>query len=162
MERVNLWRRMPVEQYVVDFQRSVRRVDPLQPIMGTVCAVGAVVFAINSQGRSATLAWIAVALIAVIMVASFVIAEPMNFRVSLTARGPGPRGRSGDAHQVAPLPLCAVRCGAGRAGVPRRSNHYRRSVIQEFRHRLIPQFKRVTTASANLPRLYAAKPRRKP
>ena len=66
VERVNLWRRMPVEQYVVDFQRSVRRVDPLQPIMGTVCAVGAVVFAINSQGRPATLAWIAVGLIAVI------------------------------------------------------------------------------------------------
>ena len=92
VERVNLWRRMPVEQYVVDFQRSVRRVDPLQPIMGTVCAVGAVVFAINSQGRPATLAWIAVGLIAVIMVASFVIAEPMNFRFRRLPEGQAPEG----------------------------------------------------------------------
>ena len=100
VERVNLWRRMPVEQYVVDFQRSVRRVDPLQPIMGTVCAVGAVVFAINSQGRPATLAWIAVGLIAVIMVASFVIAEPMNFRFILQ-RG-STRWSKGDSNRWSP------------------------------------------------------------
>ena len=69
---------MPIDQYAIDFRRSVYRMDPLMPIMGTISALGAVVFALNSDGRAAALAWIGVALIAVIMVASIAIAEPMN------------------------------------------------------------------------------------
>lgn len=34
VERLNLWRRMPVDQYVVDFRRSLYRLDPLMPILG--------------------------------------------------------------------------------------------------------------------------------
>jgi hypothetical protein len=48
VERVNLWRRMHVDQYVVDFRRSLYRADPLIPIMGILSAWGAVVFALNS------------------------------------------------------------------------------------------------------------------
>jgi hypothetical protein len=59
VERVNLWRRMPVDQYVVDFRRSLYRADPLIPIMGILSALGAVVFALNSGGRAAVLAWTA-------------------------------------------------------------------------------------------------------
>jgi hypothetical protein len=33
VERLNLWQRMPVDQYVVDFRRSVYRADLLMPIM---------------------------------------------------------------------------------------------------------------------------------
>ena len=69
VERLNVWRRMPIDQYAIDFRRSVYRMDPLMPIMGTISAPGAVVFALNSDARAAALAWIGVALIAVIMVA---------------------------------------------------------------------------------------------
>jgi hypothetical protein len=48
VERVNLWRRMHVDQYVVDFRRALYRADPLIPIMGILSAWGAVVFALNS------------------------------------------------------------------------------------------------------------------
>jgi hypothetical protein len=92
VERLNVWRRMPIDQYAVDFRRSVYRMDPLMPIMGTISALGAVVFALNSDGRAAALAWIGVALIAVIMVASIAIAEPMNSRFRRLPEGHAPEG----------------------------------------------------------------------
>ena len=90
VERVNLWRRMPVDQYVIDFRRSLYRLDPLFPIMGTLSGVGARVFACNSQGRAAVLAWIGVALIAVIMVGSIVFAEPVNSKFRRLPEGQAP------------------------------------------------------------------------
>ena len=90
VERVNLWRRMPVDQYVVDFRRSLYRADPLIPIMGILSALGAVVFALNSGGRAAVLAWIGIALIALIMVASITLAEPMNSKFRRLPEGQAP------------------------------------------------------------------------
>lgn len=91
VERLNLWRRMPMDQYVVDFRRSLYRLDPLMPILGSVAALAAVVFALNTDvGRAAALAWIGVGLIGVIMVASILIAEPMNSKFRRLAEGQAP------------------------------------------------------------------------
>jgi hypothetical protein len=90
VDRVHVWRRMPVDQYVVDFRRSLYRADPLIPIMGIVSALGAVVFIMNSGGRAADLAWIGLALIAVIMVASVTLAEPMNSEFRRLPEGSAP------------------------------------------------------------------------
>jgi hypothetical protein len=90
VDRVHVWRRMPVDQYVVDFRRSLYRADPLIPIMGAFCEVGAVVFAWNSCGRAATLAWTGVALIALIFVASITLAEPMNSKFRRLPEGQAP------------------------------------------------------------------------
>jgi len=90
VERVNLWRRMPVDQYVVDFRRSLYRLDPLMPILGSISAIAAIVFALNSSDRAALLAWIAVALVAAIMIASIVIAEPINSKFRRLPEGQGP------------------------------------------------------------------------
>jgi Domain of unknown function (DUF1772) len=92
VERVNLWRRMPVDQYVIDFRRSLYRLDPLLPIMGTLSALGAVVFALNSEGHAAVLAWIGIALIAAIMIASIALAEPMNSKFRRLPEGQAPEG----------------------------------------------------------------------
>ena len=90
VDRVHVWRRMPVDQYVVDFRRSLYRADPLIPIMGVLSALGAVVFALNSAGRAAVLAWIGFALIALIMVASITLAEPMNSKFRRLPEGRAP------------------------------------------------------------------------
>ena len=92
VERVDLWRRMPVEQYAVDFRRSLYRLDPLVPIMGVFSGAGAVVFALNSQGRPAAYAWAGISLIAVIMVASIILAEPMNSKFRKLPEGQAPEG----------------------------------------------------------------------
>jgi hypothetical protein len=92
VERLNLWRRMPVDQYAVDFRRSLYRLDPLMPILGAVTALSAVVFALNTGGRASALAWIGVALIGVIMVASILVGEPINSKFRRLPEGQAPDG----------------------------------------------------------------------
>jgi hypothetical protein len=92
VERTNLWRRMPVDQYAADFRRSLARVDPMLPILGALTCAGALVFALNSAGRAATLTWTAVALLAVIIVSSLVVAEPINARFRRVPEGVTPEG----------------------------------------------------------------------
>lgn len=92
MERTNLWRRMPIEQYVVDFRRSVLRVDPLLPILGGTSCVGGVLFAVNNGGRNAALSWIAIALVGVVIVSSLRIAEPINSQFRRLPEGQAPEG----------------------------------------------------------------------
>jgi hypothetical protein len=90
VDRVHVWRRMPVDQYVIDFRRSLFRADPLIPIMGLLSELGAVVFALNSGERAAMLAWIGFALIALIIVASIALAEPMNSKFRRLPEGQVP------------------------------------------------------------------------
>jgi hypothetical protein len=90
VDRVHVWQRMPIDQYVVDFRRSLYRADPLIPIMGILSALGAVVFATDSGGRAAVLAWIGFALIALIIVASITLAEPMNSKFRRLPEGKAP------------------------------------------------------------------------
>jgi hypothetical protein len=92
VERVNLWRRMPMAQYVVDFRRSLYRSDPLIPAMGVLSGVGAVVYALQNHGRPAVFAWVGVGLIALIMVASIVLAEPVNSKFRRLPEGQAPKG----------------------------------------------------------------------
>lgn len=92
VERVNLWRRMPTDQYVVDFRRSLYRLDPLVPIMGGLSGSAAVVYALAAHGRPAVLTWIGVALIAAIMLGSIAFAEPMNSKFRRLPEGQAPDG----------------------------------------------------------------------
>jgi hypothetical protein len=92
VERTDLWRRMPIEQYAIDFRRSLYRLDPLMPILGAVSALAAVVFALNTGGLAAALAWIGVALIGVILIVSITVAEPMNSKFRRLPEGQAPEG----------------------------------------------------------------------
>lgn len=78
VERTNLWARMPIEQFAVDFRRSLYRVDPMQPILAVIAGVAAIYFALNSVGTSSLLAWSGLGLIVLVVVGSIAIAEPMN------------------------------------------------------------------------------------
>lgn len=92
VERTNLWRRMPVEQFAVDFRRSVLRVDPMMPILGVIAGLAAIVFALGSDGAARSLAWAGVALIAIVVVGSILIAEPMNSKFRRVSEGVIPEG----------------------------------------------------------------------
>ena len=95
VERINLWARMPIEQFAVDFRRSVLRVDPMQPILGAVTCIGGAYFAWSSLGTPRLLAWLGVALVVVIVIASIVIAEPINSRFRRLPEGQVPDGAAG-------------------------------------------------------------------
>jgi Domain of unknown function (DUF1772) len=77
-ERVWIWRRLPLAAYAVDFRRSVRKADPALPILLVVSAVGAGAFASLTDGAGRTLALAGIALLAVILVSSIIVAEPIN------------------------------------------------------------------------------------
>jgi uncharacterized membrane protein len=80
VDRTHVWRRMPVDQYAIDFRRSLFRLDPLMPILGVIALSAALVFALHSGGWPKLLAWAGIGLIALVVFASIAIAEPINSR----------------------------------------------------------------------------------
>lgn len=92
VERLPQWSRMPIEQYAVDFRRSLLRLDPMAPILGAVSAAGAIAFAVSATGPAAALAWVGFGLIVVVIVLSTAIAEPMNAKFRRRDEGEVPPG----------------------------------------------------------------------
>jgi len=90
VERTNLWRRMPIDQFAVDFRRSVLRVDPMMPILGALAGIPAIYFAFHATGPAKTLAWSAVAMIVLVILGSTLIAEPMNSKFRRLPEGTCP------------------------------------------------------------------------
>jgi hypothetical protein len=77
-ERVWIWRRLTFAAYAVDFRRSVRKADPALPILLVICAAGAGAFSSLTDGTGRILSLAGVALLAVILVSSIILAEPIN------------------------------------------------------------------------------------
>lgn len=86
-ERVWIWRRLDLRAYAVDFRRSVRKADPAMPILLVICATTASVFASMAEGEARVLALAGVGLLAVILVGSLVVAEPINSRFRRVPEG---------------------------------------------------------------------------
>lgn len=96
VERVNQWQRMPVEQYAVDFRRTLYRLDPLLPILGALSAGGAAVYGSAVGGRAAVSAVTGIGAVVVIIVGSILIAEPMNSKFRRLPEG----GVPADAERI--------------------------------------------------------------
>ena len=90
VERTNLWRRMPLEQYAVDFRRSLFRADPMMPILGVTAGAAATFFALNRSGAATVFAWAGIGFIVLVVVASITIAEPINSKFRRLPEGQMP------------------------------------------------------------------------
>ena len=77
-ERVWIWRRLPLVEYAIDFRRSIRKADPALPILIVTTALSAAAFAGLTDGAARGLALGGIGLLAVILVSSIVLAEPIN------------------------------------------------------------------------------------
>jgi hypothetical protein len=77
-ERVWIWRRLTLPEYAVDFRRSLRKADPAMPILLVICGAAAGTFASLTDGAARMFAFTGVGLLAVILVSSIVLAEPVN------------------------------------------------------------------------------------
>ena len=80
VERTHHWSRMPVEQYAIDFRRTLRRVDSVMPVLAGITLVGAVVYGVEGSGRRATTALGGAVLVAGVIVSSIVIGGSINSR----------------------------------------------------------------------------------
>lgn len=95
VERVNLWARMPIEQFVVDFRRSLYRADPLQPILAVVSLAGSVLFAVVSDGLAAVFAGVGAAMIFTVIVISVALPERINAQFRGRPEGEAPPDAEG-------------------------------------------------------------------
>jgi hypothetical protein len=77
-ERVWIWRQLTLREYAVDFRRSIRKADPAMPILLVICGIAAGVFASRTDGAARALAFAGLVLLALILVSSIVLAEPIN------------------------------------------------------------------------------------
>jgi Domain of unknown function (DUF1772) len=89
-ERVWIWRRLTLPAYAVDFRRSVRKADPALPILLVICAAGAGAFASLTGGAGRMLAVAGVAVLAVILISSIIVAEPINSQFRRVPEGTVP------------------------------------------------------------------------
>lgn len=92
VERTNMWRRMPIDQYAVDFRRSLFRVDPMMPILGVIAGAAATMFALQRSGVARGLAWAGLGFIVLVVVTSVTIAEPINSKFRRLPEGQVPQG----------------------------------------------------------------------
>jgi hypothetical protein len=90
VERTNLWGRMPIDQYAVDFRRSLLRVDPMMPILGAIAGAAAAIFALQRGGAARGLAWAGLGFIVLVVVASLTIGEPINSKFRRLPEGQAP------------------------------------------------------------------------
>jgi uncharacterized membrane protein len=92
IDRLPAWAKMSPLEYAVDYRRNVRRLDPMQPILGVLTVIGAVILAVDRSGTPRVLALAGIALMMLIIVASIVLAEPMNSAFRRLPEGEIPDG----------------------------------------------------------------------
>ena len=82
--RVPIWRRMPVQEFVGDFEETLRRTDKVQPALLVVAIVSAAGFALTSDGSARALALVGAAGFVVTLTASIAILVPLQRRIVAT------------------------------------------------------------------------------
>jgi Domain of unknown function (DUF1772) len=90
-ERVWIWRRLTLAAFAIDFRRSLRKADPALPILLVISAAGAGSFASLSGGSARMLSVAGIALLAVILVSSLILAEPINSQFRRVPEGTVPQ-----------------------------------------------------------------------
>lgn len=91
VDRLSVWKRMSEVDYSTDFRRMLKNLDPMMPIFVFLAGTGALIFSLNSTGSPAALSWCALAGLSVVLVASIVIAEPVNSKFRRLPEGTPPR-----------------------------------------------------------------------
>ncbi len=92
VERAPIWALMPVDQYVVDFRRSLVRLGPLLAVMGLAAAASAVVFALHSSGAARSFSIAGVAGFVLVVLGSIVFVAPIESAFRRRPEGEIPDG----------------------------------------------------------------------
>ena len=83
--RVPIWRRMPVEEFIGDFEQTLRRTDKVQPALLVAAIVSAVGFALTADGSARVLASVGTSGFFVTLTASLAFLVPLQRRIVATA-----------------------------------------------------------------------------
>jgi hypothetical protein len=83
--RVPIWRRMPVQEFIGDFEQTLRRTDKVQPALLVAAIVSAAGFALTADGSARVLASVGAAGFVVTLAASLTLLVPLQRRIVATA-----------------------------------------------------------------------------
>jgi hypothetical protein len=82
--RVPIWRRMPLPQFVTDFEETIRRTDIVQPALAVVAAAAGIAFALTADGWARVLALLGAAGFIIVLLASVAVMVPLQRRIIAT------------------------------------------------------------------------------
>ena len=82
--RVPIWRRMPVQEFIGDFEETLRRTDKVQPALLVTAIISAAGFALTADGSARVLASVGAAGFVVTLAASLAILVPLQRRIVAT------------------------------------------------------------------------------
>src|ERR671917_866646 len=82
--RVPIWRRMPVQEFIGDFEQALRRTDKVQPALLVVAIVSAAGFALTAESSARVLGLVGAAGFVVTLAASIAILVPLQRRIVAT------------------------------------------------------------------------------
>ena len=82
--RVPIWRRMPVQEFIGDFEQTLRRTDKVQPALLVAAIVSAAGFALTADGSARVLALAGAAGFVVTLAASIAILVPLQRSIVAT------------------------------------------------------------------------------
>jgi Anthrone oxygenase len=82
LERLPAWRATELSEFRVAFAHTLRRVDPVQPALLTVCLASTIAFALSAQGAAKTLALVAAAAFLLILIGSATLLVPVQRRLA--------------------------------------------------------------------------------
>jgi anthrone oxygenase-like protein len=82
--RVPIWRRMPTQRFIGDFEETLRRTDKVQPALLVTAIVSAAGFALTADGSERLLALAGIAGFVATLAASIAILVPLQRRIVAT------------------------------------------------------------------------------
>ena len=82
--RVPIWRRMTAQEFIGDFEETLRRTDKVQPALLVAAIVSAAGFALTAEGSARVLALVGAAGFVVTLAASLAILVPLQRRIVAT------------------------------------------------------------------------------
>ena len=82
--RVPIWRRMPVQGFIGDFEETLRRTDKVQPALLVAAILSAAGFALTADGLARVLTSVGAAGFVVTLVASLAFLVPLQRRIVAT------------------------------------------------------------------------------
>ena len=83
--RVPIWRRMTAQEFIGDFEETLRRTDKVQPAVLVAAIVSAAGFALTADSSARVLASVGTAGFVVTLAASLAILVPLQRRIVATA-----------------------------------------------------------------------------
>jgi hypothetical protein len=82
--RVPIWRRMPAQEFIGDFEETLRRTDKVQPALLVAAIVSTAGFALTAEGAARVLASVGAAGFVVTLAASLAILVPLQRHIVAT------------------------------------------------------------------------------